>query len=196
MRFLIIPLLALVSIPSIADGHSIVGVKCNPIADRLVVYYQETEEGEVVSPKRNRNEWRSNDFLGPPAEGSRGDKREVTRICMLGHGAYTVRIFPDEDNPNVNGECASSVSLVVDILRGTEWILVRHRLNSTRCNERTGVITTRIVLDARSKKPRLTQVPFRAARVPPNKSFERTREGYRASRYCRRARRSTQPLGS
>jgi hypothetical protein len=28
----------------------------------------------------------------------------------------------------------------------------------------------------------------------PNKSLERTREGYSAIRYCRRARRSTQPL--
>ena len=175
MRLLFITLLVLASMPSIADGYSLVGVKCNSQTDRLIVYYYETEDGDYVFSKRSRNEWTSSDFFGPPAEGSRGEKREMARTCTLSHGAYAVRIFPDEDNPNVNGMCGAAVSFVVDILRGKEWILVRHRLDSKRCNDPTGVITTRIVVDAKSKEPRLTQIPSMAARMPPNTSFERTR---------------------
>jgi hypothetical protein len=176
MRLLFIILLALVSTPSFAEGYSLVGVKCNPHTDRLIVYYYDTEDGDYVSLKRSKNEWTESDFFGLPTKEARGEKREMARTCVLSHGTYTVRIFPDEDNPNANGECGASVSLMVDILRGKEWILVRHRLDSAGCNDPTGVTTTRIVIDAKSKEPRVTQIPSMAAEVPPNTSLERTRE--------------------
>ena len=176
MRFLVLILFALGSSPSHAGGYSLVGVKCNLSTDRLIVYYYDTEDDEYVLSKRSTNEWITSDFFGPPTEEARGEKREMVRTCALSHGAYTVRIFPDEDNPNVNGECGASVSFMVDILRGKERIVVRHRLDSERCNDPTGVTTTRIVVDAKSNQPRLTQVPSMAAGMPPNTSLERTRE--------------------
>ena len=176
MRILLIVVFALVARPSLADAYHLVGVKCNQQSDRLIVYYYDTEDDEYVSSKRSSNEWTTSDFFGPAIEGSWGEARELARTCILSHGTYTVRIFPDVDNPTANGECGASTSFFVDIIRGMEWILVRHRLDSARCNDPTGVITTRIVVDARSKEPRLTQIPSMAAPMSPNTSLERTHE--------------------
>jgi hypothetical protein len=176
MRILLLIAFALVATPGLAEGYHLVGVKCNQRTDRLIVYYYDSEDEDYVSSRRSTNEWTTSDFFENAAEGTWGDAREMARTCVLSHGAYTVRIFPDVDNPNVNGQCGASTSFFVDILRGKEWILVRHRLDSGRCNDPTGVITTRIVVDAKNKEPRLTQIPSMAAPVPPNTSFERTRE--------------------
>jgi hypothetical protein len=176
MRILLIVVLALVSRPSLAQAYQLVGVKCNQRSDRLIVYYYDTEDDEYVSSRRSTNEWTTTDFFASAAEGSWGEAREMARTCTLSHGTYTVRISPDVDNPNSNGECGASTSFFVDIVRGKEWILVRHRLDSARCNDPTGVITTRIVVDAKSKEPRLTQIPSMAAPMPPNTSLERMRD--------------------
>jgi hypothetical protein len=176
MRILIIVVLALAARPSFAEANHLVGVKCNQRTDRLIVYYFDTEDDEYVSSRRSPNEWTTSDFFGPAIEGPWGEAREMARTCSLSHGTYTVRIFPDADNPNANGECGASTSFFVDIIRGKERILVRHRLDSARCNDPTGVITTRIVVDAKSKEPRLTQIPSMAGPLPPNNSLERTRD--------------------
>ena len=175
MRILFLIALALIATPSLAEGYHLVGVKCNQRTDRLIVYYYDSEDEEYVYSRKSTNEWTTRDFFERAAEGTRGEAREMARTCTLSHGAYTVRIFPDVDNPNVNGACGASTSFFVDILRGKEWILVRHRLDSARCDDPTGFITTRIVVDAKSKGPQLTQIPSMAAPVPPNTSLERTR---------------------
>jgi hypothetical protein len=159
MRFLALILLSLASTLIHAAPNHLVGIKCNQRTDRLIVYYYDSEDDEYLSHRRGPNEWTEGDFFGPSDGDSRGEMREMARTCVLSHGNYTVRITPVEENPNVNGECGAVVTFMVDILRGKEWILVRHRLDSAFCSNPTGVTTTRIVVDGRSREPRLTTIP-------------------------------------
>jgi hypothetical protein len=175
-RLALLLLLALLGSYAHAEPHDIVGIKCNPRTDRLIIYYTSTDT-DTKSP----NEWGVSDLIGPGADGSFGELRTISRMCALSHGNYTIWIGPDPDNMNANGECGANVSFWVEIRRGEDWVLTRHRLDSERCNSNNGVTTSRIVIDASSLKPKLTEIPtnakYSSRPLAPNKSLERTREG-------------------
>ena len=153
------PLMLLLACSSSAlADESWVGIKCNAVTDRLIVYYFIPNRSDGgPTPRKGPNEWSVDDLI-EVVDGIY-EIHGVTRSCKLNHGDYSISIESSPDNMNPEGECGATISFHVDIRRGNESILTRHRLDSSRCNRPGGVTTTRIVIDASSSKPKLTEVP-------------------------------------
>lgn len=168
-RFTLIALLLIGSSSANADVfHTLVGVKCNPLTDRLIVYYvgAYNDYGEAMTRAKTPNEFSPWD-LTQPLEREVDEKGRiswdrvlrVTRNCQLTHGNYTVRL--GARGGNGMGACQADPTTIVEIRRDGVVVVPRRSFEPDDCHAAQATFLVRVTIDTRSPRPRLEEMPSR-----------------------------------
>jgi hypothetical protein len=159
-RYLAIIALGLFAPAAQADWfHTLVGYKCNPATDRLVIYYvgAYNEAGEKMVKNRNGQEWEPWSLVTMKDDDHIGDLKTVERTCELPHGKYKLRIGPSPGNANIQGSCGAQMSAWVEVIRDDAIVLTPRSLEGD-CHGDDDVLT-RITFDKGSQDAKLKFLP-------------------------------------
>jgi hypothetical protein len=124
-------LLLLLALGAFAPGakadwfHTLVGYKCNPKTDRLIIYFvgAYNEKGEEMVAKKSSNEWAPWSLISMRDDDHIGELKTVERVCDLPHAKYRLYIGPSPGNANVQGRCGAHMSAWIQVFRNDILVL-------------------------------------------------------------------------
>ncbi|MCE5308897.1 MAG: hypothetical protein LLG20_14760 [Acidobacteriales bacterium] len=141
--------------------YKLVGYKCNGKAIVITYAGAPNEAGKKMMKSKNPRQWDPWKLITLTKDKNSIDSlKTVGGQCALEDGTYDVTFGALPGNANLQGMCGGFMSAWVEVKRGADAILPRHRFESPDCHSsRANSVTVRIVIEPGGKKPAIETVP-------------------------------------
>jgi hypothetical protein len=156
-------ILCLLATSARADAFfKLVGYRCDPASDRLVLTYDAAANGagQTMLEAKTGTQWDPWSLTRASDEDHIGSTSTVRASCKLSAGTYSVELGPIPGNTNIQRRCGAWISAWAEVRLGDQVIFPRTNFESgVGCSFDSGEITTRVEIAPGRPEHKFTRFP-------------------------------------